>query len=370
MPTYRITDPQSGRTLRLTGDSPPTEKELNEIFAQQQLSPQQPIQQEQQPNIIQQMLEAGIAGPLGQSSGRQVMGNVLNSLASGPVKTVGRAMQGVESMVTGKQPTNFTVPFPGGGIDIKPATGIMDAVMPGVDTALMLASGPLAQGVNKIIKFDNALIQARQAKISLDAVRDTYGQAKEIAMQEIKDLPVKFDWKDIPSMAKTKLANPDYGIAFDQEGKIVNTVGNLDKVKLALQDIPSTKDYVEAGNISKAKVMQFAGKVRDAIVDTANEAGKPQLAKALKDYHNFMDNYDLANKSLTDNLGNAMANKLKHTFRLHAEPVVKEAWKNIGEVNPEIKSIIKSRTNRELLKTLLVTAPTVESGKRIITGRW
>ncbi len=35
MPTYKVTDPDSGRTLRLTGDSPPTEDELNEIFGSQ-----------------------------------------------------------------------------------------------------------------------------------------------------------------------------------------------------------------------------------------------------------------------------------------------------------------------------------------------
>jgi hypothetical protein len=33
MPTYSIKDPQTGKTLRITGDSPPTEKELDEIFA-------------------------------------------------------------------------------------------------------------------------------------------------------------------------------------------------------------------------------------------------------------------------------------------------------------------------------------------------
>ena len=33
MPTYKVTDPTSGRTLKLTGDSPPTEEELNEIFS-------------------------------------------------------------------------------------------------------------------------------------------------------------------------------------------------------------------------------------------------------------------------------------------------------------------------------------------------
>lgn len=33
MPTYQVTDPQTGLTVRLTGDSPPTEAELEQIFA-------------------------------------------------------------------------------------------------------------------------------------------------------------------------------------------------------------------------------------------------------------------------------------------------------------------------------------------------
>lgn len=32
--TYKVTDPNTGRTMRLTGDSPPTEQELQEIFSQ------------------------------------------------------------------------------------------------------------------------------------------------------------------------------------------------------------------------------------------------------------------------------------------------------------------------------------------------
>lgn len=34
MATYRVTDPTTGRTVKLTGDSPPTERELEEVFAQ------------------------------------------------------------------------------------------------------------------------------------------------------------------------------------------------------------------------------------------------------------------------------------------------------------------------------------------------
>lgn len=39
MPTYRVTDPETNRTLRLTGDSPPTEQELIDIFARVGSSP-------------------------------------------------------------------------------------------------------------------------------------------------------------------------------------------------------------------------------------------------------------------------------------------------------------------------------------------
>ncbi len=35
MPTFRVTNPDTGQVLNLTGDSPPTEAELEEIFASQ-----------------------------------------------------------------------------------------------------------------------------------------------------------------------------------------------------------------------------------------------------------------------------------------------------------------------------------------------
>lgn len=47
MPTYKVTDPQTGRTLRLTGDSPPTEQELNEVFSQYQ--PKQAVSEQPKP---------------------------------------------------------------------------------------------------------------------------------------------------------------------------------------------------------------------------------------------------------------------------------------------------------------------------------
>lgn len=41
MPTYKVKDPNSGRTLKLTGDSAPTEQELNDIFGRMTAVPKQ-----------------------------------------------------------------------------------------------------------------------------------------------------------------------------------------------------------------------------------------------------------------------------------------------------------------------------------------
>lgn len=43
MPTYKVTDPNTGRVVRLTGDSPPTQQELEQVFAQFQVEEQPPV---------------------------------------------------------------------------------------------------------------------------------------------------------------------------------------------------------------------------------------------------------------------------------------------------------------------------------------
>ena len=47
MPTYRVTDPDTGKVLRLTGDSPPSEEELNQVFSSVSSSAQQETPQSQ-----------------------------------------------------------------------------------------------------------------------------------------------------------------------------------------------------------------------------------------------------------------------------------------------------------------------------------
>ena len=68
MPTFEVTDPQSGVTLELTGDSPPTERELEEIFSSQaSTSPTDTGLDQEDPRLterLEQIPELGFGGLL------------------------------------------------------------------------------------------------------------------------------------------------------------------------------------------------------------------------------------------------------------------------------------------------------------------
>lgn len=72
MPSYTVRDPVSGRSVTLTGDSPPTEQELEEIFASAPAQPQRaPVQQ---PSFMKPSTAVSTVtgGPVGSTMGRPV----------------------------------------------------------------------------------------------------------------------------------------------------------------------------------------------------------------------------------------------------------------------------------------------------------
>ena len=66
MPKYTVTDPQTGRKVTLTGDSPPTEQELEEIFASLP-APKQVDQQAQPQKDQYEGDKLQIANPFGEN---------------------------------------------------------------------------------------------------------------------------------------------------------------------------------------------------------------------------------------------------------------------------------------------------------------
>ena len=227
-------------------------------------------------------------------------------------------------------------------------------------TPMTYLGGQMIRGGAKIlkplIKWDTALTQAKNAKTALDTIRKTLGKAKEIALNDVRKLQTSSSiFKNIKSnKIINELKEPFNDIAFNRDGTVVNTVGNFDKIKVALRNLLTRKDIIDAtGDTEKIYIKRFAGEIRKEILKATKKAGKPELGKALDDYSDFMDNYSIINDHLVNKYGNAMANKLKASFRPQAEEALKESWKEMSVLSPEVKGIIKSRENRELMKRLL-----------------
>lgn len=386
MPTYTVTDPDSGKVVKLTGDTPPTEQELNEIFSN--ISGGEQPQQEKQAQSTEQAIDQRIANrpsmmsdlmekPPLETFTKHPVGTTLRTLLGAAELMQGAGastaldlqrgrpqdiLPNLNKVLQGQRPAEYGDVFRGAGMPETAAAtaGLATDLALSPGGANLIAATPklLGKGVNLIkgiLKWDSALKQAKNSKVALDTVRAGLGKAKEIALSDVGNLPVEFDFGSMPTKVYNAIRSgaKEYDVAFDAMGKPVQTLRNMDKLKLAADDLLSRKDFVEAGNILQGKIKQFAGAVRNAIVKTANDAGKPELGKALTDYHEFMKNYGYVNRSLVDEAGNAMANRLKNTFKLGAEPAIKQAWKEVSKASPGIKSTMNSMKRREILKNLL-----------------
>ena len=72
MPTYNVADPQSGRQVKLTGDSPPTEQELEQIFSNINSTPQ-----ENKPGLLKRGWNALAIPEQKSREGLQMLANML-----------------------------------------------------------------------------------------------------------------------------------------------------------------------------------------------------------------------------------------------------------------------------------------------------
>lgn len=95
MPTYTITDPASGKKVKLSGDSPPTEAELSEIFSK--------------------VHSSALAGPSATAQPARTWGDTAADVAIGAAKGVGNTVFGLGKVVH----------------DYTPIGRISDAIQPG-----------------------------------------------------------------------------------------------------------------------------------------------------------------------------------------------------------------------------------------------
>ena len=260
--------------------------------------------------------------------------------------------------------------------------GVMAQSALPAEGALTVTGLPIVKALKPLMKWENRLQQSRTAKAGLDFLRDKFGQAVDLAIQEVKDVPVKVNMSKlkIPDKVLDVLKNKQsvYDFQFTKQiekpaGKIVNeagkllnepqvlqeggkfiqTVGNVNRLKKATGElITNPKFWEEASKTEQAQIKRFYGVLSNIMKNGAKTKGV-DLSKPLGAYDKFIDRYTFVNPTLVNAQGHAIGNKLRTAFQIGAEPAVKEAWKAVAKDSPEIRKVMGSRERREILKNLI-----------------
>lgn len=226
MPTYKVTDRITGKTLKLTGDSPPTEQELTDIFSQYQ----QPDNQQQGRNI------ADI--PESEFTPKNVAMETIKGTARDLFKGAPELLTGKTALQRSQEaPVDTLIPMTGNKVTDK--LSLVESFFKGLDrdissTALDMATSPstvitgglskvknvadlatkagktvagtkLGKGFGKIFNSDLGKVYARSRPDYL--VNEVAPQAHKVFQKNVNEFT-----PEISNYAKNKLKIPDQAI--------------------------------------------------------------------------------------------------------------------------------------------------------------
>lgn len=207
------------------------------------------------------------------------------------------------------------------------------------------------------MKWESTLKQANKADAALEGLKDTFGKAKQIAIQPVENAPTSFDFashKYTPDVVFNKLKAPEHGIEFQADGNIKQTVGNLDKVRQMLGDLNKTKWEGKTDAAGRA-ISRLYGEVRNEMVKASEKyatgAGK-SLSESLDAFSGFMDHYKLVKPVISAKGDLARANGLKALFKPGAEDAVKDAFREVSKLSPDLKQVMGVAKRNDILKGL------------------
>lgn len=274
MPVYRVTDPTTGITAKLTGDSPPTEQELEEIFSNIGGSSNEP----QRSNLLTDPIETL------KRSGGEYFGGIADSIVHLPrtLKSVGQLASGaVQKVIPGEQGNEIYADSLGkffadryGDLDSIKRTALEDPVgfasdlsmfMTGGGSALSKAGqvskvGELAQAGKTISNIGKAVDPLAIATKGAGTVIKSATEGKKIApfakgldnsvIEASKRLNV-----DLPASAKTTNRIPPILEAAIAKGLFnKELISKVDNAKKAIADIGDdmVRKIGAADNLSQA----------------------------------------------------------------------------------------------------------------------
>lgn len=405
MPTYTITDPTTGKTLRLTGDSPPTEQELNEIFTQTEtpapsntfLPNEAKVEKmiSERPDAVARLLQeyrtpydfekhpiksalkpaVTVAKTLAipfQRGESAVAGLGLGLQREDPTTLKGWNLglrQGWQGL-TGRRQQELgdiirTTGFGGETFNEPLAKGIGFFGLLGLSN--LATSGKLLSGANKveaviegkvpkIMGKDYTLQRAKQLDEGLEDLRNGFGSLKSDVIKQIgKDTvdaqKLSRNLPTLPQNIVNAIDDPIYAIEKLSDGSINPTIENLDKIKGMLADKMSGKDWLDATKLAKANIKQAYGAISEAIKEV-----HPEMKGSLDAYHYFMKDIYTPVKKILNTGGQIVEKKLRTVLQPGSErskQVALEEFSRLWNEAPRlIKDVIKFNTRQGLKRGL------------------
>lgn len=298
MPTFRVTDPETGRSVRLTGDSPPSEAELEQIFAS--LEPEPTLGEE----IVGGLETAGtvitgaaaepIAGIIGlgslpflaaqESTEASDVGDVVRQVREGltfePRTKEGRAnlikisetLKPITDLLQQAEQASGDVGFDLAG----PVGGAIGQTIPTAIAELIggVAGKGIVTAVDRVGDVAEAVPDQRQASI-LET-----GEALDVPVLTSDIIPPdSFMGSSLQSLSE-KLGPLGSGSAraSQQEARQAAVSGIAENLDIDL-DTPFAADIVRSINAKSAKRLEQAGIQRRQAIDALNPFGEVPITR-------------------------------------------------------------------------------------------
>lgn len=298
MPTYKVTDPTTGKIVTLTGDSPPTEAELTQIFQQ----------------VTRRPAETGPAMPTSPPGGDALIQNLKN-VAMAPVHLA----QGVGHLIaahpaaTGALALSVPMGLATGGLSIPAAMGAVGLAGAGGAGAGLAASqvatrdtapAPTVAGNVQTMAEQGALAAggeglARGASAALQAMPRVSRAAGnfQTVMNAAKDVPVDIEAPGKAALATMQLADRGGTMprAVNKFIQYVTDPKRGDFTYAEARDFASNisrlsaSDYQKLTPVMARSVADLRVALNQSVADAAQQAGKgAEYRAAMTEYAQAM----------------------------------------------------------------------------------
>ena len=417
MPTYIVTDPDTGRKVKLTGDSPPTESELNNIFSN--MPEPEPTIGDQAIGALESLATvatgaiavpasgiAGLATSLltgdpsageavrkgvsdsltfegGEESKRQLgaIGDAVQSIdeslirpaIAGTAGLVDVALNPISNITQGFEPAKTTVRSirekglgKSAGDQALDATGspLIASAIATAPTLIETAAGGLLGRITARNKISKTKAKTKESKRVLDDLES--GVIKDSTVQDVTEIIKKGDVEDISAMID---ADPEFFRALDELGVSSEPLASFSSRNPQFRDVeqalatvpgnildPQAKTFIsEISQIADNLIQQYGGTIDKA------QLGLDFKADSIKHIDNLFEQADEAYSSLKGLIPESERFSVPSTVSFLEDLASKD------KLPPKFASILK-KLRPVQVKTKGKTGVNPATGQRFDTG--